>query len=464
MCTLKLIDNIDRSFRSSCYGIDWPFRSVPADKEFGFALWKPSMALLIVGLSLILPLVFTQVHAEPLRFLSSQLTPFEEASKMRRVILKDFPREVDFQPCDDRMVFELLLEECVRGSTKIDLIGALHCDFSDLAEAGFLVSLDNVLARLKNREFVNDVIEFGNLGRHNQYYIPWMQATYIMVANRCALKYLPNGADLNRLSYDQLKDWAVNMRKATGETKLGFPVEGLMHRFLQGYLYPSYTGSTLRKFGSLEAEEMWRFFRDLWHYVSPRSLTLSEMDRPLLAGEVWVAWDHTAKIIKALKRHPKEFIAFPAPTGPKGRGFMLVLAGLALPKCAPDQQASVDLIEYLTRPQVQLTTFRNAFFFPVVSVGGNEELSPGLAQLKEAVNKQIMADDAIKALLPVGLGEKNHEFDTAYKTTFSQIVLRGRDIKSVLARQSKILRRILSETKARCWPPDKPSAGPCPVE
>jgi multiple sugar transport system substrate-binding protein len=324
--------------------------------------------------------------------------------------------------------------------------------------------VDNVLARLKDREFVKDFVRLGKLDRHNQFFIPWMQATYIMVANRRALKYLPKGADLDCLSYDQLKDWAVNMWKATGEPKLGFPVDGLMHRFIQGYLYPSYTGTTVRKFGSSEAEEMWLFFRDLWHYVSPRSLTLREMDKPLLAGEVWVAWDHTAKIIKALKHKPKEFIAFPAPAGPKGRGFILVLAGLAVPKCAPDQQASVDLIEYLTRPQVQLATFRNAFFFPVVTFGGNEEFSPGLAQINEAFNMQIMADDAIKALLPIGLGKKNHEFNTAYKTTFSQIVLRGRDIKFVLAKQSKILRRILSETEARCWPPDKPSAGPCPVE
>ena len=464
MCTLKVIHNRHSSFRSLGNEIDQHFVVVPAYKEVGFVVWKSAMASLIIVLVLILIQVPTQVRAEPLQFLSTQLTPFEEAYKMRRVILKDFSREVDFQPCDDRRVYELLLEECMRGSTRIDLIGALNGDFSRLAEAGFLEKVDNILASLEDRDFVKDFVKLGKLGRNNQYYIPWMQATYIMVANRCALKYLPKDADLYRLTYDELKAWAVNIQNATGHARLGFPVDGLMHRFLQGYLYPSYTGGSLRKFGSLEAEEMWKDLREMWQYVTPRSLTFTEMDRPLLAGEVWLAWDHTARVINAFKQQPQDFIAFPAPAGPKGRGFMLVLAGLAIPKCSSDHQTSADLIEYLTRPKVQLATLRNVCFFPVVPFGEKVELSASLAQLNEAVSKQIIAEDAIKALLPVGLGEKNCEFDTAYKSTFSQIVLRGRNIRSVLDKQTEILRRIISETKARCWPPDEPSAGPCPVE
>ncbi len=45
------------------------------------------------------------------------------------------------------------------------------------------------------------------------------------------------------------------MRKATGERKLGFPAgpTGLMARFFQGYLYPSYTGGVVSTFKSGEA-------------------------------------------------------------------------------------------------------------------------------------------------------------------------------------------------------------------
>ena len=436
-------------------------RSVPANDSAGR---KRVLTSWMIGLGFILTLTSAVAWGGPLRFVSTQLTRFEEAVKMRSLILKDFSREVDFQPCDDRQVFEALVDECVAGPTKIDIIGALHGDFSHRADAGSLENVDDIMASLEDREFVKDFISLGKLARPYQSYIPWMQATYIMVANHRALKHLPRGAVLDHLSYEQLGEWAFNMLEETGKAKLGFPVEGLMHRFLQGYLYPSYTGSTLRKFRSREAEAMWVAFRDLWQYVNPRSLTCCEMDQPLLAGEVWVAWDHTARIAEALEHRPKEFVAFPAPFGPRGRGFMLVLAGLAIPKCVQDREGSQKLIEYLTRPETQTETLRNLFFFPVLSRGGREGLPPGLTQLNEALRKQRTAEDAVKTLLPTGLRNRDKAFNMAYKRAFSQIVLRGRDIRSVLDEQAEILRRILTETGARCWPPDERCDGPCPVD
>ena len=67
-----------------------------------------------------------------------------------------------------------------------------------------------------------------------------MQATYVMAANKQALEYLPEGADLNALTYDQLIAWVKTMAEATGSPKFGFPAgpKGLMHRFFQGYLCP----------------------------------------------------------------------------------------------------------------------------------------------------------------------------------------------------------------------------------
>ncbi len=56
----------------------------------------------------------------------------------------------------------------------------------------------------------------------------------------------------------------------------------------------------------------------------------------MLTGEVWVAWDHTARLADAFNQQPDDFVAFPAPAGPAGRGFMPVVAGLGIPKTAPD--------------------------------------------------------------------------------------------------------------------------------
>jgi multiple sugar transport system substrate-binding protein len=217
------------------------------------------------------------------------------------------------------------------------------------------------------------------------------------------------------------------------------------------------------KFRSPEAEKMWQAFRELWRYVNPQSLTFDRMDKPLLAGEVWVAWDHTARLMEAFEQRPDDYVAFPAPSGPKGRGFMVVLAGLGLPKDSP-HAAAVDLIEYLTRPEVQITTLESVGFFPVVQTGTVGKLPSGPRQIEDAVSKQASSRDAVPSLLPVGIGAKGEEFNLAYKAAFSRIVLRGSDIRPVLEIQAEKLRQIMSETCAKCWPPDKPSEGPCPVE
>ena len=46
------------------------------------------------------------LRAAPILFLSTQLVPLPEAEKMRTAILKDFPQPVDFEPYDQRAVFD----------------------------------------------------------------------------------------------------------------------------------------------------------------------------------------------------------------------------------------------------------------------------------------------------------------------------------------------------------------------
>src|SRR5215813_12444215 len=118
-------------------------------------------------------------------------------------------------------------------------------------------------------------MDLAHLGtRDKTYYIPWMQATYVLAINKKALPYLPPGADVNTLTYNQLKDWGAAIQKGTNRRLLGFPAgpKGLLHRFFQGSLYPSYTGSPgVAAFRSAEAAAMWRDFKDLWQYVNPQS-------------------------------------------------------------------------------------------------------------------------------------------------------------------------------------------------
>ena len=309
-------------------------------------------------------------------------------------------------------------------------------------------------------------LELGKLGTDEQKYIPWMQATYIMAANKKALEHLPDGADVMALTYDQLIDWAKNMADATGSNKFGFPAgpKGLKHRFFQGYLYPSYTNSMVSQFRSPEAEEAWNKFKELWSYTNPGSTNFSFMQEQLLTDEVWVAFDHTARLADAFNQRPDDFIGFPAPAGPTGRGFMPVVVGIGVPSTAPDMEGAKELISYLSQPETQIATLRATNFFPVVDVELPDDMPPAVQLSGAAIAAMSGADDANPGLLPVGLGDLGGKFNAVYVDSFERIVLGGQDVREVLDDQADTLRALMEEAGAPCWAPDVASDGPCPVE
>jgi multiple sugar transport system substrate-binding protein len=288
-----------------------------------------------------------------------------------------------------------------------------------------------------------------------------------MAVNKKALEYLPSGADVNALTYQQLKDWGAAMQKATNKRLIGFPAgpNGLLQRFFQGYLYPSYTGSAgVAGFKTPEAVAMWKDFKDLWQYVNPQSTNYEFMQEPLASEEVWVAWDHVARLIKVATDRPNDFVLVPAPAGPKGRGFMPVLAGLAIPKGAPNRAGAEQVIDYLTQPKQQTATAAQLAFFPVTNAPVPADLNPGVKLETEAVQKQTSAKDALPALLPIGLGAKGGDFKAVFMDTFQRIVISGEDAQAVLEAQAKTLQGIMDDSKAACWAPDPPSDGPCKVK
>jgi len=413
--------------------------------------------------------VVVEVTAAPVdygkvTFLSTQGVPIEEAEAMRGVVLADFPGQVEFIGSEYEFFEDTILSEVQAGKGSVDVLGALYGQYPTLVAAGALQDVGALMAKLGDRGIPASSVELGKLGTDTQYYVPWMQATYICAANKKALEYLPAGADVEALTWEQYRDWAKNIYEATGEKKLGFPVDGLMHRFLEGYIYPSYTGGMVTTFKSPEAVEMWEFIKDMWQYVHPQSMVYAFMQEPLLAEEVWVAFDHTARLIEAFKAQPDDFVALPSPSGPKGLGYMPVAVGLAIPVTAPNQEGAEALIEYMTRPETQVAVLRELGFFPVIDLEYPGYVAVGIRMEGQAVSKQAAAPDAVPAMLPVGLGARSGEINKIYRDAFTRIVINGEDIETVLAAEAANLQTLMNETGAPCWPPDPPSEGACQVK
>jgi multiple sugar transport system substrate-binding protein len=400
-------------------------------------------------------------HAQDsILFWSSQATPPNEAQALRDQVLLGFPGEVEFAPNDPDSYMPRIKAEMAAGSGRIGVIGGLHGDFASVPDG--LIDLTDVLDQAGQVAYA----DLGALGTTEQKYVPWMQATYIMAANKKALEYLPIGADPNALSYFQLIEWAQILARETGAPKFGLPAgpTGLIHRFVQGHLYPSFTDSMVTRFASEKAEGMWATMRELWAVTAPSSLGYDFMADALLADEVWIAWDHVARLQDAFNERPDDFVAFPSPSGPAGLGFMLVVAGLGIPVSAADPEYAKRFVSFMLQPDTQLKTLGAINFFPVIEVIIPDDMPDAVKLTGRAVRAQTFSPEANPGLLPVGLGDLQTDFNEVYLDAFQRIVVREEDIRTVLNEQSAALREVMAKANAPCWAPDEPSEGVCPVE
>jgi multiple sugar transport system substrate-binding protein len=217
-------------------------------------------------------------------------------------------------------------------------------------------------------------------------------------------------------------------------------------------------------FRSKNAVKMWQKVRQLWSVTNPQSTNYNFMQEPLLSGEVWVAWDHVARLINAVQQQPTQFRLVPSPRGPAGLGYMVVIGGLAIPKGAPDAKSAQRLIDYLTQPTQQINTLTNLAFFPATNVKVPVTINTGTWLESLAVKDQARAKKTIPALVPVGLGSQGGAFNKVYIDTFRRIAINGENIQSVLKDEAPQLQTTLNASTARCWAPDPPSKGTCHVK
>jgi multiple sugar transport system substrate-binding protein len=396
-----------------------------------------------------------------------QFGAIAEQEGIRRYLFKGFRGDVDsvFVPITNPTLFvDRVRAEAKAGKGNIDLLIGLHGDMVTFQDEGLIRGINDVARQVKN--LPPALVKLGKLNTNTQYYLPQAQATYVMVANRSVLKYMPKGADMNALTYGQVFAWAKAIRRATGQNRFGLPASdtGLFHRFLQGFLVPSFTGGFVTGYRSKEAVQAWTYLKQLWQYTHPQSLTYSFMETPLLSGEVLLGWDHVARLKAALDQRPDDLVAFPVPKGPKARAYMPVIVGMAIPKNAPNPAGGKALMQHMLRIAAQAQILSLTGFFPVVPGRLSKQISPGLRAEANAVRKQQKAKDAVQALLPIGIGAEGGNFNKVYRDTFTKIVRNGENIQTVLNEQAAILQEIFTKTGAPCWAPDPPSGkNPCRV-
>ncbi len=392
--------------------------------------------------------------AEVLNFASTQMVPAAEQIFAKSVLVKGFADgsgiSVEFIPMEAPDLFTRLSAEVAAQKVTISLVGELHGGFDLMNTKVLLDDLSGI--SLPNRTFIKALEDYSVLAG-KKVYVPWMQATYVMAINKKAFQYLPAGLKVEdvtgaseKWTYDALLNWSKNLNDAFKGPKLGFPMgpKGLWHRFLHGYIYPSFTGYQAAAFDSVQAVKLWEYLKELRPYMHPSSSVWESMDEPLLKEEVLIAWDHTARVKNAVVEKPGDFAIVPAPRGPQGRGYITVAVGLAIPVGAPQKDNAVKLIDYLTSPDIQVKMLENIGFFPTIKEAEGVIPEGPLKILATGVLAQSGSPDSVIALIP-SLGAKGGEFSAAYRDTFTKIVIEGADIGTTITAAGDKLRAIVKE-------------------
>jgi multiple sugar transport system substrate-binding protein len=91
-------------------------------------------------------------------------------------------------------------------------------------------------------------------------------------------------------------------------------------------------------------------------------------------------------------------------------------------------------------------------------------MGAGLLSMSAAVSRTQRSKDALKSLLPIGLGAESGNFSKIYVDTFTRIVVKGENPRAVVNDEAQQLQAIMDKTGAPCWAPDPPSKGPCKVK
>jgi len=123
----------------------------------GYSLCAAGMVAAIAGAA----------QTRRLIFLSTQLRPIEEAQKMRNLILKDFPQEVDYITEQPQQFPVHIQADQQSGAHTIDVVGALHGELQPLVALDALVPLDDLAGKLTGRGIPDPLLALGKFDRRH---------------------------------------------------------------------------------------------------------------------------------------------------------------------------------------------------------------------------------------------------------------------------------------------------------
>ena len=305
--------------------------------------------------------------AEQQFFINEILVPFEEETGI----------SVNFSIVAGQDMFDRITVQQETDHVTTDVILAFNGRFPWYTDAGYVTSLDDAVAEFEGRSILVAFDETATADG-TRYFVPISADVYLTIANNQALDYLPDGADIDSLTYDQYVAWAVAVAEGEGEGKVcmtGIPQKMWIYQFgtsaLSYGLNPAGAGEpAFPNINSEAAAAAWANWAEIGAADGfvPTILSIDNCTDPLMREEAWLSVTHNARVGQVYASNETQFTVGPAPSGPSGVGTIAGAHGLGIVEGSANFDAAVQLVEYLTRPEIKTKMNKGTGgFIPVVA-------------------------------------------------------------------------------------------------
>ena len=328
---------------------------------------------LVVFASILLVMAFSTFALAGLETLvfSSRLwsVPAEQEFILENVI-KPFEREnhciVNFQIMDDVTLLDRAEIQQKTAHVTTDIVCAYVANMWEWIEKEYVEDLTSYVELWDDRNF-SPAFEYGTNFEGKQYFVPVGADVYLTIANKKALKYLPSGAALDKLTWEDFAKWSNAIAEGEGEGKTvvtGIPMKSFVYQF--GAISLSY-GAIFPDINTPEAIKAWEILVSMKDDFIPAVLNVDNCIDPMKREESWLSWMHCARVGSVYSSNETNFVVAPAPEGPAGIGSIAGVSGYGIMKDAPNKELAIKFLEFITRPdmQVKISKGTGGFIPPV---------------------------------------------------------------------------------------------------
>jgi multiple sugar transport system substrate-binding protein len=373
-----------------------------------------------------------EVPTKTLVFSSRLFSPPREQEYFINEVIKPFEEEngvtVNFQIIDDQTLLDRAEVQQSTNHVTTDIVVAHNSRMPEWIEAGWVEDLTDVVAGWTDRTFSTAFSQDTNKDGH-QYFLPVGADVYLLLANNKALPYLPDGVDLDAITWEQYAQWAVNIAKGEGEGKVcitGIPAKSWVYMFGGTGLSYGAGFPDINSAGAAEAWGIWETIGKANGFV-PTVLNIDSCVDPMMREESWLTVFHNARAGQVYASNETQCTLAPAPIGSEGIGTIAGVSGYAVMKGSANYDLAVMFLEHLTRPdiQVQIAKGTGGFIPPVeeaIDYLGDEAVD-------EVINKAVLVlNQGITSGVPAGNYQDWSAVKQCYDDIFEDTILAGADV------------------------------------